>query len=83
MTPRSSRADVRNPVLRMSQVGELRKLPEPARKALANLLAAMSMDARAQADRAWKKHKAPMACYWKAVAVYAKHISRALQSPKT
>jgi hypothetical protein len=30
------------------------------------------------ADKCWKKHKAPMACYWKAVSVYANHLARVL-----
>lgn len=28
------------------------------------------------ARECWRKHKAPMAAYWKAVAVYANHASR-------
>ena len=47
--------------------------------ALRKVLKAISADARARADKCWRTHKAPMAAYWKAVAVYANHASRALK----
>lgn len=33
-------------------------------------------DAQERAEKCWKKHKAPMAAYWKAVSVYAGHTAR-------
>ena len=75
---RSSRRDVRNPVLALPSIEALQALPQEAREALALVLADVSSDARIRADESWRKHKAPMAAYWKAVSVYAKHIRRAL-----
>ncbi|RWF49961.1 MAG: hypothetical protein EOS50_30235 [Mesorhizobium sp.] len=75
---RSSRRDVRNPVLALPSIEALQALPIETRRALAFLLTDLSTDARMRADESWRKHKAPMAAYWKAVSVYAKHIRRAL-----
>lgn len=69
----------RNPVLGLPSVGKLRKLPEPQRACLAVLLLDLRADAHARAEKAWRKRKAPMAAYWRAVAVYAGHIARALR----
>ena len=35
-------------------------------------------DAAQRAQKSWRTHKAPMALYWKAVSVYARHIARAI-----
>lgn len=74
---RSNRAEVRNPVLLLPGAARLRKLPAPARLALQAVLLDLRQDARCRADECWRKHKAPMAAYWKAVSVYAGHIARA------
>lgn len=68
----------RNPVLQLQSAGRLRDLPEQARDALATLLREISTDANARAERLWRKRKAPMAAYWRAVAVYSRHIARAI-----
>lgn len=73
---RSIRADVRNPLLQLPAVQALAKLSPECRAAMRGLLRDISADARARADKCWKQHKAPMAAYWKAVAVYANHASR-------
>ena len=57
---------------------EVLALPAPQRAVMAMLMRDLSADARARADKCWRTHKAPMAAYWKAVAVYAGHIRRAL-----
>ena len=75
---RSNRAEVRNPILTLPGLIRLRALPRPAREALAELLRDIGNDATERANTCWKKHKAPMAAYWKAVAVYARHIARAI-----
>jgi truncated hemoglobin YjbI len=75
-TTRSNRADVRNPVCRLPAAAKIAELPPEAREALAAVLRDLSRDARDQANHCWKKHKAPMAAYWKAVAVYAGHCAR-------
>lgn len=71
--------EVRNPVLALPGFRRLRALPPGTRLVLASILDEIAADARARADQCWKKHKAPMAAYWKAVAVYAGHISRGLK----
>ena len=81
MLARSSRVDVRNPVLALPAAARLRSLPVEARTALAEVLREIAADARARADESWRKHKAPMAAYWKAVAVYAGHIARVVSRP--
>lgn len=78
MTDRSSRADVRNPVLALSGVAALRALDPSTRAMIAAALREIQTDARERADKCWKTHKAPMALYWKAVGVYAGHLARAL-----
>jgi hypothetical protein len=40
------------------------------------LLGEIALDARERANTCWKKHKAPMAAYWKACSVYAGHARR-------
>lgn len=77
---RSSRPDVRNPVLALPGVqATFDALPGEARAALAVALRSLKRDAQDRADKAWRSHKAPMAAYWKAVAVYAGHFARALR----
>lgn len=78
MKDRSSRADVRNPLLSHPATARLKALPEPVRHALRDLARELAADARRRAEKAWRTHKAPMAVYWKAVAVYAGHLARAL-----
>ena len=39
-------------------------------------------DAAVRAEQSWRKKKGPMAVYWKAVSVYAKHIGRALKGSR-
>ncbi|WP_262030778.1 hypothetical protein [Microvirga sp. Mcv34] len=77
--PRSSRIEVRNPVLALPAFKALHSLPEPAKIAVAGLLDNLSKDAEAKAQASWLKRKGPMAAYWRACAVYAKHIARAIR----
>ncbi len=74
---RSTRREVRNPVLALPAARRLQAMPLEARDALRLVLIDLRDDARARAAECWRKHKAPMACYWKAVAVYAGHLARA------
>ena len=50
-----------------------------ARAALRAVLLDLALDAGGRADLSWRRHKAPMAAYWKAVAVYARHLARVLR----
>lgn len=77
---RSLRCDVRNPLLKLAAAREIANLPDEARAALGSLLFQISLDARARAEKCWKTHKAPMAAYWKAVAVYAGHARKLTRS---
>ena len=76
VTPRSIRAVVRNPLLALAGAQRVASLPPEARAALRALLLDIRADAQVRAAECWRKHKAPMACYWKAVAVYAGHAAR-------
>lgn len=76
MSERSNRPDVRNPLLSLPAARRIGDLSDEARSALRVLLLEIRSDARLRADECWKRHKAPMAVYWKAVSVYAGHIAR-------
>lgn len=76
---RSNRAIVRNPILALESGQRLGRLGPLAREELRGVLLDIKADAQKRADQCWRKHKAPMAAYWKAVAVYAGHIARALK----
>lgn len=76
---RSARAAVRNPVLALPAAEKILALEPECRKALAELLRELGADANAKAETSWTKGKAPMAAYWKAAGVYARHVARALE----
>lgn len=83
MSERSLRPDVRNPVLALPEMQELIALlrTHPAiLLAVVRLLMAIQRQAAATSEKSWRKHKAPMAYYWKVVGVYVGHISRAVRS---
>lgn len=79
MTDRSSRREVRNPILALpaAKLALIELTPDERLRVRAVLLAIRD-DARARAQESWRRHKAPMALYWKAVAVYANHIARVI-----
>lgn len=76
---RRAQRGVHNPVLALSAVRRVHALPEPARALLAALLEELADDAGQRAQDCWRRHKAPMAAYWKACAVYARHLSRVVR----
>jgi hypothetical protein len=47
--------------------------------ALIHALTALRTDALKRAEHCWKKHKAPMALYWKVIGVYAGHLARSIK----
>lgn len=53
-------------------------LPPPARAAMRAALLDLRADALRRAETQWRRHKAPMALYWKVVGVYAGHLARAI-----
>jgi len=69
----------KNPVLDLPACGRLRSLAPDDRAAIAAILRDIQRDARARAETCWRRHKGPMATYWRAVGVYAGHIARALR----
>jgi len=75
MTNRSSRADIRNPVLALPAARRIQGLSIETRATLAALLRDLTADARRRAQTSWKQNKGPMAVYWKAVGAYARHLS--------
>lgn len=79
MTTRSSRIDVRNPLLALPAAAQMQALPPEAKAALKALLIDIRNDCRVRAEESWRKHKAPMAAYWKAQGVYANHAQRLLK----
>lgn len=78
MSGRSSRADVRNPVLTLPAMQRIADQETISREDLRVLLAEAKAEAQARADQCWRKHKAPMAAYWKSWAVNLGHMRRAL-----
>ena len=80
MADRSSRPEIRNPVLALPEVREaLETLSPEARRGLAIFLRAIAADARHRAQKSWRQNKGPMALYWKVVGVYAGHLYRAVR----
>ena len=77
--PRSTQAHVRNPVLALPSIARLQSLSPSARSELRLLLLDLRADAQGRAEACWRRHKAPMAAYWKVVSVYAGHIARVLR----
>ena len=75
MTDRSTTEAVRNPLSTLPAAARIAALPVEAREALEELLRDISADARTRAEKCWRSHKAPMAAYWKALAVYSRHAA--------
>jgi hypothetical protein len=73
---RSNRPDVRNPLIALPAAQAIRSLSADSRLALRILLGQIAEDAARRAEESWRKSKGPMAAYWKAVSVYAKHARR-------
>lgn len=76
---RSSRQEVRNPVLALPAARKLRQLPPETRTVLTELFRELAADARVRAQTSWHRNKGPMAAYWKAVGAYAEHIRRVVR----
>jgi len=80
---RSTRPEVRNPVLALPAAARLASLDPASREALRAILVDLGKDAHTRAEAAWQARKAPMAAYWRAVGVYAGHIARAIAAKQT
>lgn len=80
-TPRSSRPEVRNPLLAIPEVqAEFASLSPEARKALENMLRAMSKVFHKKGDEAWARRKPPLASYYRANGVNARHLALAARA---
>lgn len=75
---RSAKAEVRNPVLALPSARLILALPPEQRRPLGILLRELAVDADDKAERSWRARKGIMAAYWRAVAIYAKHLARAI-----
>jgi hypothetical protein len=71
--------EIRNPVLGLPAVAAIEELDPQARKVLGALLRELGKDATSRAEESWTKGKGPMAAYWKAVGIYARHIARVVE----
>jgi hypothetical protein len=81
---RSNSAAVRNPIAADPEVErELMFLSANEKAALARMLKRLSAKWREKAEHAWRKHKPPMAAYWKQNAVNARHLALALSKTAT
>lgn len=76
MTPRASRADVRNPLSTLPACDGIQKLPPEARQALYALLLDVRTEARERAARCETQNKWWSRTYWLCLAVYALHAAR-------
>ena len=80
MPERTSSIHSADRLLRQLWADRFANLPPNAREALAGTLVDLRRDARKQAELQWRRNKAPMAFYWRVVAVYAGHLARALRA---
>jgi hypothetical protein len=69
----------RNPLETLPSFKALQQLDAATRAAVRALLNDLRKDAAHRAEHAWRKHKGPMAAYWRAVSVYAGHTARGLR----
>ena len=75
---RGSRAEVRNPMLKLPEVREaFDPLNPEARAALVAMLRTISRACRESADHAYRTRKPPMYTYWQGLAVNTRHLALA------
>lgn len=71
----------RNPALRDPEVRKRwKQLSSESKRELKRFCRWLYQHARSKAETAWEQSKAPMAVYWKAVAAWSYHISRAIKT---
>src|SRR5438874_7832066 len=68
-----------NPLLRLPAARALLALGEPERTAIRLLMNDLRQQANDEAETSWRRRKGPMACYWRSVATYARHVAHALR----
>ncbi|UYB51211.1 hypothetical protein OCJ37_14575 [Xanthomonas sp. AM6] len=67
-----------NPLLQLEAGKALLALPASDRSRIEAVMRDLRHQANAEAEKAWRKRKGPMAAYWRAVATYARHVAHAL-----
>jgi hypothetical protein len=67
---------ISNPLMELASAKRIASLPSDAKAALDDLLGELADHAERLAEHSWRKRKGPMAAYWRAVAVYARHTRR-------
>ncbi|MDB5358800.1 MAG: hypothetical protein JWO51_97 [Rhodospirillales bacterium] len=75
---RSAKLMTRNPILALPSAQTIRDLPPDQRRPLGILLRELAVQADAKCKESIHRKKLPMALYWGACAVYAKHLARAI-----
>jgi hypothetical protein len=77
--PRSSRASVRNPLLRLDSIVLVQLLPATTRGLLRALLQELARACAGLAEQCWDREDRSLALYWRTAAVYAGHLARTLK----
>ncbi|WP_241130719.1 hypothetical protein [Achromobacter xylosoxidans] len=72
-----------NPLLRLRAGQALQQLPRADRERIAAVMRELRSQANTEAETAWRRRKAPMAAYWRAVSTYARHVAHALIAQST
>lgn len=70
-----------NPLFKLPAAQGLLALDAREKSALGRLMMDLRRQANDEAERAWQRRKGPMACYWRAVSTYARHIAHVLRTP--
>lgn len=68
-----------NPLFNLPAAQDLLSLGAPEKAALGRLMMDLRRQANDEAEQAWKRRKGPMACYWRAVSTYARHVAHVLR----
>lgn len=72
-----------NPLLRLPAGQALQQLPKADRERIEAVMRCLRDQANVEAETAWRRRKAPMAAYWRAVSTYARHIAHSLAARPT
>ncbi len=68
-----------NPLLNLPAGRKLLALSKEDRERIEAVMRELREQASVEAENAWRRRKGPMACYWRAVATYARHTAHALR----
>lgn len=75
------RSAIKNPILELEAARQaIAACTQAEREKFARILVAVGRDAERTAQEQWRRRKAPMAAYWFAKGVDARHIARALRA---